>query len=137
MGFAKYQEDIVSRFVNDTLMHQPSVPVSRQKSGTAPAPIQPPAGQPEKGNPKMSSFKKFSVATPRPLPVIILADVSGSMSEDGKIEALNAALKDMIKTFTKESRLQAENPGGCDHFWWPNSAMASASGGGAQCAGFN
>ena len=108
MGFAKYQEDIVSRSINDMLMHQPSVPVSRQKPGTAPAPIQPPAGQPEKGNPKMSSFKKFSVATPRPLPVIILADVSASMSEDGKIEALNAALKDMLKTFTKESRLRAE-----------------------------
>lgn len=108
MGFAKYQEDIVSRSINDRFMHQPSMPVSRQQPGTATAPNPPTASQPQKGNPKMSSLKKFAVPTPRPLPVIILADVSGSMSEDGKIEALNAALKDMIKTFTKESRLRAE-----------------------------
>ena len=56
----------------------------------------------------MSSLKKFTVATPRPLPVIVLADSSGSMGVDGKIEALNAALKEMVSTFSKESRLRAE-----------------------------
>jgi uncharacterized protein YegL len=56
----------------------------------------------------MSSLKKFAVATPRPLPVIVLADVSGSMGADGKIEALNASLKDMVATFSKENRLRAE-----------------------------
>lgn len=56
----------------------------------------------------MSSLKKFAAATPRPLPVIVLADTSGSMSENGKIEALNAALKEMVATFSKESRLRAE-----------------------------
>lgn len=57
---------------------------------------------------KMSSLKKFAVAAPRPLPVIVLADASGSMGENGKIEALNAAIKDMVSTFSKESRLRAE-----------------------------
>ena len=56
----------------------------------------------------MSSLKKFAVATPRPLPVIVLADVSGSMNEEGKIEALNMAIKEMVATFSKESRLRAE-----------------------------
>ncbi|MNR09816.1 von Willebrand factor type A domain protein [compost metagenome] len=56
----------------------------------------------------MSSLKKFAVAAPRPLPVIVLADASGSMSENGKIEALNAATKEMVATFAKESRLRAE-----------------------------
>lgn len=56
----------------------------------------------------MSTLKKFAVATPRPLPVIILADTSGSMAENGKIESLNDSLKDMIATFAKESRLRAE-----------------------------
>lgn len=56
----------------------------------------------------MNSLKKFAVATPRPLPVIVLADASGSMGENGKIEALNAAIKEMISTFSKESRLRAE-----------------------------
>ncbi len=56
----------------------------------------------------MSSLKQFVVAAARPLPVIILADVSGSMSEEGKIEALNAAIRDMVATFATESRVRAE-----------------------------
>ncbi len=42
------------------------------------------------------AMQQFAAATARPLPVIILADISGSMSVDGKIDALNAALKDML-----------------------------------------
>lgn len=56
----------------------------------------------------MSELKKFQVQTARPLPVIVLADTSGSMSVDGKIEALNKGLKDMISSFASESRLRAE-----------------------------
>ena len=54
------------------------------------------------------AMQQFAAATARPLPVIILADISGSMSVDGKIDALNAALKDMLHTFAQESRLNAE-----------------------------
>jgi len=53
-------------------------------------------------------MKDFTIAKARPLPVIVLADASGSMSENGKIEALNHALKDMVKTFATESRVRAE-----------------------------
>ena len=56
----------------------------------------------------MSELKKFQVQTARPLPIIVLADTSGSMSVDGKIEALNKGLKDMITSFSSESRLRAE-----------------------------
>ena len=56
----------------------------------------------------MSELKKFQVQTARPLPVIVLADTSGSMSVDGKIEALNRGLKDMVTSFASESRLRAE-----------------------------
>lgn len=56
----------------------------------------------------MSELKKFQVQTARPLPIIVLADTSGSMSVDGKIEALNKGLKDMIQSFASESRLRAE-----------------------------
>ncbi|NKJ47198.1 tellurite resistance protein TerY [Burkholderia sp. SG-MS1] len=55
-----------------------------------------------------SKLKDFTVAEARPLPVIVLADVSGSMSEDGKIEALNQSLQDMIAAFAVESRMRAE-----------------------------
>lgn len=54
------------------------------------------------------AMKEFAVARPRPLPVIILADTSGSMSVDGKIDALNQSLRDMVKSFAEESRLRAE-----------------------------
>lgn len=55
-----------------------------------------------------NKLKEFTIAEARPLPVIVLADVSGSMSVDGKIEALNAALQEMIKSFAQESRIRAE-----------------------------
>lgn len=54
------------------------------------------------------ALKDFAIAKPKPLPVILLADVSGSMAEEGKIVALNAAVRDMLETFSKESRLRAE-----------------------------
>jgi len=50
----------------------------------------------------------FVAKSARPLPVIVLADTSGSMSVDGKIEALNSALKDMIDSFAQEGRMNAE-----------------------------
>ena len=53
-------------------------------------------------------MKKFAAKSARPIPVIILADTSGSMSIDGKIDALNGALGQMIETFKGESRLNAE-----------------------------
>jgi uncharacterized protein YegL len=97
MGFAKYHEDIVSRFVYDQTM--------RKNTQV----IQPKDNQHHiKGKSYMTDLKKFALATPRPLPVIVLADTSGSMGEDGKIEALNAAVKDMVATFGGESRLRAE-----------------------------
>ncbi len=55
-----------------------------------------------------NKMKDFALAKARPLPVIVLADASGSMSESGKIEALNQALRDMIRTFATESRVRAE-----------------------------
>ena len=54
------------------------------------------------------SLKKFAVAKARALPVIILADTSGSMSVDGKIAALNEAVQNMVSTFKQESARQAE-----------------------------
>lgn len=54
------------------------------------------------------SLKKFTVSKARALPVIILADASGSMSVDGKIATLNDAIKDMVSTFKAESVRQAE-----------------------------
>ncbi len=54
------------------------------------------------------AMQQFAMATARPLPVIILADVSGSMLENNNIGALNAALKDFLSTLSQESRLNAE-----------------------------
>lgn len=103
MGFAKYHEDIMSRHISDFAKLSKSSPVSRPKTITTNT-----KNLPDQRTKNMSSLKKFVVATPRPLPVIVLADTSGSMGENGKIEALNAAMKDMVKTFGEESRLRAE-----------------------------
>jgi uncharacterized protein YegL len=56
----------------------------------------------------MATLKEFTHTSPRPLPVIILADVSGSMSPEGKIGALNQAIRDMITSFENEEDLRAQ-----------------------------
>lgn len=56
----------------------------------------------------MSRLKEFTAQSARPLPVILLADISGSMGVDGKIQALNHAVREMIEAFQDESDLRAE-----------------------------
>src|SRR5690606_12720836 len=99
MGWAKYQEDIVSRWVNDNQARRaPRADATpTQRKGTA-IPKQ------EK---HMSKLKEFTMSSARPLPVIVLADVSGSMSANGKIDALNDAVSEMIATFAEEDDTRA------------------------------
>ncbi|MEQ6970773.1 vWA domain-containing protein [Pectobacterium polaris] len=51
--------------------------------------------------------KKFTTPTAKPLPVVLLLDVSSSMSGD-KIENLNKAVKDMLDTFAQEEKMETE-----------------------------
>lgn len=50
----------------------------------------------------MIGLREFTVASARPLPVILMVDVSGSMAADGKIDALNAAITEMLAAFEEE-----------------------------------
>ncbi|MUG96351.1 VWA domain-containing protein [Scytonema sp. UIC 10036] len=56
----------------------------------------------------MSRFNQFTVPVARRMPVIILADVSGSMSVEGKIETLNRAIAETIASFAEEEDVRAE-----------------------------
>lgn len=56
----------------------------------------------------MSQLKEFTASAARPLPVILLADISGSMSIEGKIDALNQAIREMLVTFSISDDLRAE-----------------------------
>jgi uncharacterized protein YegL len=56
----------------------------------------------------MTELKDFVIPTARPLPVILLADVSGSMKENGKIDSLNEAVANMIAAFAEEETTRAE-----------------------------
>lgn len=56
----------------------------------------------------MESLNDFLIQKARPLPVIIAVDRSGSMSADGKIDALNIALKDFIDSIKNEDSAKAE-----------------------------
>ena len=51
--------------------------------------------------------KKFTTPTAKPLPVVLLLDVSYSMSGD-KIENLNKAVEDMLDTFAQEEKMETE-----------------------------
>jgi uncharacterized protein YegL len=99
MGWASYQEDIMSRFV---AARRPSVRVF-QASIAGPAPKV--VGSEGNG---MAELKDFVIQTARPLPVVVLADVSGSMKENGKIDALNEAVSNMISAFAEEETARAE-----------------------------
>ena len=50
----------------------------------------------------MPSLNDFIMQKPRPLPVIVAIDRSGSMGTDGKIDALNIALRDFINSLKGE-----------------------------------
>jgi uncharacterized protein YegL len=56
----------------------------------------------------MESLNDFLIQKARPLPVIVAVDRSGSMSTDGKIDALNLALKDFIASIKDEDSAKAE-----------------------------
>ncbi len=103
MGFGKYMEDNYSRYHGTTIVrrdeHDRFASGSNDEKATNP-------GTQKKMN--ASKLKDFTIAEARPMPVIVLADVSGSMSVDGKIEALNQALKEMIAGFANEPRSRAE-----------------------------
>ncbi|POM26460.1 Cob-chelat-sub: cobaltochelatase subunit [Actinomadura rubteroloni] len=58
------------------------------------------------GNEPDSPFA--AVRRPRPLPVLVLADVSGSMAQDGKIESLNSAMAEMVRSFAAERSVHGE-----------------------------
>lgn len=94
MGFASYDEDIQSRFFQATRIRNKEHDAMIKDTVRA--------------QPAATKLKAFTAPQPRPLPVIVLADTSGSMAENGKIDALNVALCEMIQSFAKESRLRAE-----------------------------
>lgn len=50
----------------------------------------------------MSQTPRFVAAKQRPLPVIIMADVSGSMAEGEKIDILNNSIAEMYQAFANE-----------------------------------
>jgi len=56
----------------------------------------------------MESLNDFLIQKPRPLPVIVAVDRSGSMGTNGKIDALNIALKDFINSIKDEDSNKAE-----------------------------
>lgn len=95
MGWASFNEDNESRYYHATIIRkrEHEAMTSQDKPGPAA---------------EASKLKEFTVPSARPLPVIVLADVSGSMGVDGKIHALNHAMREMIDTFQDESDLRAE-----------------------------
>lgn len=56
----------------------------------------------------MKNLNNLIIQEARPLPVIILADISGSMASDNKINVLNNAMREMIDSLKDENTLRAE-----------------------------
>src|SRR5689334_8726549 len=105
MGWASYREDIVSRFT-DAMRASTVVPAGPSEQGRQAKPSGRSRRRSEDA--QMSKLREFTVSSARPLPVILMADVSGSMSADGKIDALNAAVAEMLAAFAEEDDGRAE-----------------------------
>lgn len=56
----------------------------------------------------MNEFDGFVMPQARMLPVILLLDVSGSMSYDSKMDELNNSVREMLESFQKEQIVQAD-----------------------------
>lgn len=56
----------------------------------------------------MSIFDNFTVRAARPLPVLVLADASGSMRDDNKIGILNRSLREMVGAFARQDDIAGE-----------------------------
>lgn len=56
----------------------------------------------------MENINDLIIQKARPLPVVILADISGSMASDNKIGILNNAMREMIDSLKDENSLRAE-----------------------------
>lgn len=95
------EENIVRNEVSDEIQNNeilgPKEAVSEESTNN---PIEQ-TNQPNKLN-KMASLNDFVVQKPRQLPVIVAVDRSGSMRKDGKIEALNLAIKNFINSLKEE-----------------------------------
>jgi hypothetical protein len=122
MGWASYNEDIVSRWMGSrrsqrvgAAQREPNNRKPHSVASIAPAKPKPNSrGRRDKGEQGQArqeqpiKLKDFVIAEPRPLPVIILANISGSMAEGGKIDALNEALANMLRVFSAKT-------GSCRH----------------------
>lgn len=56
----------------------------------------------------VNEFDCFVMPKPRMLPVILLLDVSGSMSYDAKMDELNSSVREMLASFKEEQIVQAD-----------------------------
>ena len=104
MGWASYREDIESRKFRDLAGKRAKSHSSRSRGEG----VKGPEAASSQGSEVLSKLKSYTASTARPLPVVILADTSGSMSVDGKIDALNTAMRDMVSTFAGLDEGRAE-----------------------------
>lgn len=98
MGWASYLEDIASRQQG----------YSRAQRKKALERRVPPKAARKTGEKAMSRLREFTASSARPLPVVLLADISGSMNTNGKIETLNDAVQEMLESFAGEDNTHAE-----------------------------
>src|SRR3954454_20602242 len=104
MGWASYREGIVSRY-GAAIRPAPLGQVAMTERHVRGKSTAKPTSCTEV---EISKLKEFTVSSARPLPVVLLVDVSGSMSADGKIDALNAAVAEMLAAFAEEDDGRAE-----------------------------
>jgi hypothetical protein len=97
MRWASYREDIQSRLFG-ACRQRPTIAPKPRTAGAEPSP----ARKPRPATSTKRTEMKKPRTSPSPLPVILLADISGTMAADGKIDALNTAVADILAAFAEE-----------------------------------
>lgn len=118
MGFVSYDEDIQSRLIHDrrscrfttySLPESPrAVTATRtaRTSNTTPSREDQQVPHPQEFN--AMAIQDIQVTQARPLPVFVLADISGSMAEAGKIGGLNQGVRELVAALASAGELFAQ-----------------------------
>ena len=107
MGFASYGEDIESRVVSATYRATPRPQAVATARGMQSSELNHNGAIPPNSREEPMSIIEVTLSEARPLPVFILADVSGSMADGGKIAALNLAVKELLTSLAGDDDLRA------------------------------
>jgi uncharacterized protein YegL len=108
VGFASYDEDVQSRLAHNLRDRTVTPTAATSPNDVASKLENDHAGTGGKKKEATMAVQEIQANQARPLPVFVLADVSGSMAEAGKIGSLNQGVRELIAALGQAGELFAQ-----------------------------